>query len=108
MTRASVARHEALLVGLLTSAALAMRVAGIGQSLFGDELFTYADLAGYGGRHHKAIWHVFAHRGMGYYAGSFGGNDTAPGASFRVPPTDSAGRDTTSRCASALSPASNS
>ena len=48
MTRAGIARSEALLVGLLTLAALATRFAGIGQSLFGDELFTYADLAGRG------------------------------------------------------------
>jgi hypothetical protein len=37
-----------VVVGLLTAAALALRIAGMGQSLFGDELFTYADLAGRG------------------------------------------------------------
>ena len=45
-----------------------------------------ADMAVFGGKHHDALWRVFAHRGMGYYAGSLNGNDTAPGESFRVPP----------------------
>jgi hypothetical protein len=38
-------RRDAVIVGLLTLVALVTRVAGMGQSLFGDELFTYADLA---------------------------------------------------------------
>ena len=46
--RADIATSELLAVGLLALAALALRVAGMGQSLFGDELFTYADLAGRG------------------------------------------------------------
>ena len=37
----------------------------------------------------EKIWKVFAHRGMGYFAGSLNGNDTAPGASFDTPPTGS-------------------
>jgi hypothetical protein len=45
-----------------------------------------ADTAVSGGRHHAAIWKVFASRGMGYFAGSFDGEDSAPGASFARPP----------------------
>ena len=45
-----------------------------------------ADTALFGGRHHDDIWKVFAARGMGFYAGSFGGDDIAPGASFAKPP----------------------
>ena len=29
-----------------------------------------ADLVAYGGKHQTAIWKVFAHRGMGFFAGS--------------------------------------
>ncbi|MEO8689872.1 MAG: glycosyltransferase family 39 protein [Solirubrobacteraceae bacterium] len=46
--RADIATSELVAVGLTAVAALALRVAGMGQSLFGDELFTYADLAGRG------------------------------------------------------------
>ena len=46
--RASFETRELVVIGLLTLAALALRVAGMGQSLFGDELFTYADLSGRG------------------------------------------------------------
>jgi hypothetical protein len=45
-----------------------------------------ADTAVFHGHHHKAIWKVFAHRGMGFHAGSLGGNDTEPSADFSVPP----------------------
>jgi extracellular elastinolytic metalloproteinase len=45
-----------------------------------------ADTAVFGGQHRHAIWKVFAHRGMGFYAGSLGGNDTEPAASFAMPP----------------------
>ncbi len=45
-----------------------------------------ADTAVFGGKDHTAIWKVFAHRGMGFYAGSLGGNDTEPAASFAMPP----------------------
>lgn len=48
-----------------------------------------ADKVAYAGKHQPAIWKVFAKRGMGYFAGSLGGNDIAPGASFEVPPTGS-------------------
>ncbi|BCJ36087.1 hypothetical protein Athai_35900 [Actinocatenispora thailandica] len=38
------------------------------------------------GRAHKAIWQVFAHRGMGYFAGSLSGDDTQPVEDFSMPP----------------------
>ncbi|MGI8524378.1 MAG: M36 family metallopeptidase, partial [Nocardioides sp.] len=46
-----------------------------------------ADTNVYGGDHHAKIWKTFAKRGMGFYAGSLGGEDSQPGASFAVPPT---------------------
>jgi hypothetical protein len=46
-----------------------------------------SDLATTGGVHQDAIWSVFAKRGMGYFAGSLGGDDTTPGADFSMPPT---------------------
>jgi hypothetical protein len=46
-----------------------------------------ADTAVYAGAHHDGIWQVFAHRGMGFSAGSQGGNDTNPHAAFDLPPT---------------------
>ncbi|MGH3498694.1 MAG: M36 family metallopeptidase [Nocardioidaceae bacterium] len=45
-----------------------------------------ADQAIDGGARNFGIWKVFSHRGMGYFAGSLGGNDTAPGADFHMPP----------------------
>ena len=45
-----------------------------------------ADTSLYQGRHHAAIWKVFADRGMGFYAGSLGGGDSSPGADFHQPP----------------------
>jgi extracellular elastinolytic metalloproteinase len=54
-----------------------------------------ADLSAYGGRHRHAIWQVFARRGMGYFAGSFGGDDSSPGASFAMPPKGNAPGDIT-------------
>jgi hypothetical protein len=45
-----------------------------------------ADTSVYGGRHRAGIWKVFASRGMGFYAGSFGGNDSRPAASTDLPP----------------------
>jgi extracellular elastinolytic metalloproteinase len=38
------------------------------------------------GRHVKSIWKVFAHRGMGFFAGALDGNDSAPGEDFSLPP----------------------
>jgi extracellular elastinolytic metalloproteinase len=48
-----------------------------------------ADNAVFHGRHHRAIWRVFARRGMGFNAGSFGGNDGGPAAGFAMPPSTS-------------------
>ncbi|MEP7091611.1 MAG: M36 family metallopeptidase [Nocardioidaceae bacterium] len=45
-----------------------------------------ADTAVESGRGRAAIWRVFAHRGMGFYAGSVGGDDTTPAADFHTPP----------------------
>ncbi|MFD2079398.1 F5/8 type C domain-containing protein [Actinopolymorpha cephalotaxi] len=45
-----------------------------------------ADLVVDHGRAHTAIWQVFAHRGMGYFAGSVDGDDTSPVEDFSTPP----------------------
>jgi hypothetical protein len=45
-----------------------------------------ADQAGFGGRHIDAIWRVFAHRGMGFFAASLDGDDTVPVEDFSTPP----------------------
>jgi extracellular elastinolytic metalloproteinase len=45
-----------------------------------------ADEAVFGGRHVDAIWGVFAHRGMGFFAAALDGNDAAPGEDFSLPP----------------------
>ena len=45
-----------------------------------------ADLIAYGGSHQDGIWQVFAHRGMGWFAGSFGGSDNHPAEDFNLPP----------------------
>jgi len=45
-----------------------------------------ADTAHFKGRFHQKIWNTFAKRGMGFYAGSLGGNDFQPAASYKVPP----------------------
>jgi hypothetical protein len=45
-----------------------------------------ADEHMYGGAHYDELWAAFAARGMGFYAGSDGGNDAAPAADFSVPP----------------------
>jgi len=47
-----------------------------------------ADTAVFGGRHHDAIWQVFADRGMGFFAGALSGDDAAPGADFHTPPAN--------------------
>ncbi len=47
-----------------------------------------ADTAAYGGHNRPAIWKVFANRGMGFFAGSLGGDDTSPGADFHTPPAN--------------------
>jgi hypothetical protein len=45
-----------------------------------------ADQAVFHGGHRDVIWRVFAHRGMGFFAGTIGGGDLAPGEDFSVPP----------------------
>jgi extracellular elastinolytic metalloproteinase len=45
-----------------------------------------ADVADYAGADLNALWAVFAHRGMGFFASSQGGDDTAPVESFTLPP----------------------
>jgi extracellular elastinolytic metalloproteinase len=48
-----------------------------------------ADLVNFGGSHHDAIWQAFAHRGMGWFAGSVDGDDTQPVEDFQTPPPPS-------------------
>jgi extracellular elastinolytic metalloproteinase len=48
-----------------------------------------ADLVNFGGSHRDAIWQVFAHRGMGWFAGSVDGDDTQPVEDFQTPPPPS-------------------
>src|SRR5581483_8627471 len=38
------------------------------------------------GKANAKIWSVFSHRGMGYFAGSVDGDDTAPVEDFSPPP----------------------
>jgi extracellular elastinolytic metalloproteinase len=45
-----------------------------------------ADGAVFHGRFRTTIWRVFAHRGMGFFAGALDGNDAAPGEDFSLPP----------------------
>ena len=47
-----------------------------------------ADTSLFQGRQRAQIWRVFASRGMGFFAGSLGGNDSSPSASFETPPTN--------------------
>ena len=49
-----------------------------------------ADTAQFKGHYHQKIWNVFAKRGMGFFAGSLGGNDIAPGGR-PSPPKSKAG-----------------
>ncbi len=46
-----------------------------------------ADTAVFVGAHRATIWSVFAKRGMGFFAGSLGGDDSVPGHDSHVPPT---------------------
>ena len=46
-----------------------------------------ADLVDNGGKNHDTIWSVFAHRGMGYFAGATNGDDSKPVQDFQLPPT---------------------
>jgi hypothetical protein len=45
-----------------------------------------ADATLRGGAHIDTIWSVFAHRGMGFFAGALDGNDAAPGEDSHTPP----------------------
>jgi hypothetical protein len=45
-----------------------------------------ADMVLHGGANQAAIWSVFAHRGMGWFAGTLDGDDTRPVANFALPP----------------------
>ncbi|GAA4211260.1 hypothetical protein GCM10022220_32460 [Actinocatenispora rupis] len=45
-----------------------------------------ADTVVNGGHAHKAIWQVFAKRGMGYFAGALNGDDAQPVEDFSLPP----------------------
>jgi hypothetical protein len=45
-----------------------------------------ADRVVAGGRHQNAIWKVFAHRGMGFFAAAADGSDTAPVEDVSMPP----------------------
>jgi hypothetical protein len=45
-----------------------------------------ADEVDFGGSHHDTIWSVFAHRGMGFFAGTLSGDDTKPVQDFSLPP----------------------
>jgi extracellular elastinolytic metalloproteinase len=49
-----------------------------------------ADTVVFGRKYENVIWRVFAHRGMGYFAGALGGDDASPGADFHLPPATSA------------------
>jgi hypothetical protein len=46
-----------------------------------------ADLVDNNGANHDAIWHVFANRGMGFFAAAVDGDDLAPAEDFSMPPT---------------------
>jgi extracellular elastinolytic metalloproteinase len=45
-----------------------------------------ADLVGYRSSHTRALWRIFAHRGMGWYAGSTDSADSHPAQDFHVRP----------------------
>ena len=44
-----------------------------------------ADTAHFKGKYHQKIWNTFASRGMGFYAGSLGGDDATPGRRLQEP-----------------------
>ena len=56
-----------------------------------------ADATLRGGRQINTIWSVFAHRGMGFFAGALDGNDSTPGEDFSTPPPDNAPTGTPDR-----------
>ena len=51
-----------------------------------------ADKIVYGGSHTHGLWQVFAHRGMGWYAGAIDGGDVVPAEDFHVRPRAEAPR----------------
>ncbi|WP_376741630.1 M36 family metallopeptidase [Amycolatopsis balhimycina] len=53
-----------------------------------------ADLVVDGGKLQKAIWQVFAHRGMGYFAAASDGDDIQPVEDFSMPPAADTPRGT--------------
>jgi extracellular elastinolytic metalloproteinase len=55
-----------------------------------------ADIADHGSAHVAAIWKVFAHRGMGFFAEALNGDDTSPIEDFSLPPSATAPRGTLS------------
>jgi hypothetical protein len=55
-----------------------------------------ADTAFNGGLSRTAIWTVFAHRGMGYFAATIDSNDIHPVANFSLPPAPGAPKGTVS------------
>lgn len=55
-----------------------------------------ADVAGHRGHHLARLWHLFAKRGMGFYAGSAGTSDVQPGEDFHVAPRAATGVGTVS------------
>ncbi|MGH3502589.1 MAG: M36 family metallopeptidase, partial [Nocardioidaceae bacterium] len=55
-----------------------------------------ANLAVYGGAKSKRIWHVFANRGMGWYAGALNAGDAYPVEDFHMPPSPETPRATVS------------
>jgi protocatechuate 3,4-dioxygenase beta subunit len=55
-----------------------------------------ADVVGHGGAHVQTIWRVFAHRGMGFFAGTVGGNDVSPVEDFSLPPATGSPKATVS------------
>ncbi len=46
--------------------------------------------AGLGSTHRSLIWQVFAHRGMGFFAGVADSSDTSPAEDFNLPPAPNA------------------
>jgi hypothetical protein len=54
-----------------------------------------ADLVAFNGGHRSTIRTVFAHRRMGFVAGSLDSTDTTPGEDFHTPPPDSRSHDAT-------------
>ena len=54
--------------------------------LDGRNAILLADQTLYGGADATTLWAVFAGRGMGFFAASLGGDDTAPAENFALPP----------------------